>query len=45
MVSRIWIIQADLLILGAGVHSTQIEDLLVHEKASAHRPKKTDILG
>lgn len=44
MVSRICIIQADLLILGAGVHSTQIGDLLVHGKASGHKTEKTDIL-
>jgi hypothetical protein len=41
MVSRICIIQADLLILGAGVHSTQIGDLLVHGKASGHRIEMT----
>jgi hypothetical protein len=40
MVSRICIIQDGFLILGAGVHSTQIGGLLAHGKASRHRTKK-----
>jgi hypothetical protein len=40
MVNRICIIQAGLLILGAGVHSTQILGLLAHGKTSRGRNKK-----
>ena len=40
MVNRICIIQAGLLILGAGVHSKQILCLLAHGKASGGREQK-----
>jgi len=40
VVNRICIIQAGLLILGAGVHSKQIFGLLAHGKASGCREEE-----